>query len=295
MKNGGRKKLFQRRKKSFLKCFDKESRKQNLLYQVDKGIKMVKISKIVGSVGRCVDFNIDFKPQRENMQERLDSAKSALKLGISLPPIELYKVKDEYYVVDGHHRVAAAKELRKKYFEAHIIEYLPPKDSLENTLYYAKLDFEYETGLERVNFSRPAEYKKAISQIRNHYLYLKSNKDKKITFKEAAYHWFCNIYQPLTRTIEKEKVVNQFKNVTSGDIYLYISDQLQLRNRKRDYYISLSEALKEAYLLREETRLLTSPENFKEKIKKILFPCYYLKRCPYLRRLGGRGKYLFKV
>lgn len=245
---------------------------------------MVEISKIVGSVGRSADFDINFKPRGEDRQGRLNSAKLALKLGISLPSIELYKVKDEYYVVDGHHRVAAAKELRKKYLEAHIIEYLPPKNSLENILYYAKLDFEYETGLEKVNFSRPAEYEKTIFQIKNYYLYLKKNKDEKITFKEAANYWFYNIYQPLTRTIEKEKIVNQFKNVTSGDICLYISEQLQLKNKEENYF-NLSEALKEAYLLREEARLLLSSEDFKEKIKN------YLRKYSYLQSLG-KGKFI---
>jgi len=50
----------------------------------------------------------------------------------------------------------------------------------------------------------------------------------------------------------------------------------------------LSEALKEASLLREETRLLTSSEDFKEKIKRFLFPYLYLEKYPYLQKLGRK-------
>jgi len=277
--------MLRKRKKLLLKCFEEESRQQNLLYRVDRGIKMVQINKITGSVGRCVDFDVNFEPQGEHIQERLNSAKFALESGINLPPVELYKIRDEYYVVDGHHRIAAARKLGKKYLEAHVIEYLPPQDSLKNILYHTKLDFEYETGLEGLNLSKPDGYEEILSQIKNHYHYLKKDEDEKITFKEAASHWFHNIYQPLIKRIEKEKITHHFRNVTAGDIYLYISTQLQLRNRKKGHYISLSQALREVNLLGEETRLLISKEDLKEKIKRIIFPCYYLRVCPYLQPL----------
>jgi ParB-like chromosome segregation protein Spo0J len=48
--------------------------------------------------------------------------------GKSLPPLELYKVKapdqpSQYYVVDGNHRVAMAKQLGVDSLDAHVVEY----------------------------------------------------------------------------------------------------------------------------------------------------------------------------
>jgi len=55
--------------------------------------------------------------------------------GIALPPIEVYKARlrrrrgerdtvvTEYYVVDGHHRVAMARKLGQDYLDAHVVEY----------------------------------------------------------------------------------------------------------------------------------------------------------------------------
>ena len=55
--------------------------------------------------------------------------------GKILPPLELYKLKPrrqvgaeeravtEYYVVDGHHRVAMARKLGQDYLDAHVVEH----------------------------------------------------------------------------------------------------------------------------------------------------------------------------
>jgi hypothetical protein len=54
--------------------------------------------------------------------------------GLPLPPVELYKIKgprdqkgaapvSEYYVVDGHHRVAMARKLGQAFLDARVVEY----------------------------------------------------------------------------------------------------------------------------------------------------------------------------
>jgi hypothetical protein len=37
--------------------------------------------------------------------------------------------------LDGNHRVAAARQLQQRTIAAHIVEYLPSKQTLENILY----------------------------------------------------------------------------------------------------------------------------------------------------------------
>jgi hypothetical protein len=54
--------------------------------------------------------------------------------GNALPPVKLYKLtrrssaredspQSEYYVVDGHHRVAMARKLGQDFLDAHVTEY----------------------------------------------------------------------------------------------------------------------------------------------------------------------------
>ena len=43
-----------------------------------------------------------------------------MRLGRPLKPVELSQIKDEYYVLDGNHRIAAAKEFGHDEILAHI-------------------------------------------------------------------------------------------------------------------------------------------------------------------------------
>ncbi len=54
--------------------------------------------------------------------------------------------KNEYFVLDGNHRVAAAKEMGYESIDAHILEFLPSRNSLENILYREKIKFRDKTG-----------------------------------------------------------------------------------------------------------------------------------------------------
>ena len=51
-----------------------------------------------------------------------------LENGDRLPPLELYKLGFGYYVLDGHHRVAAARLLDMIEIEAEVVEFVPIAD-----------------------------------------------------------------------------------------------------------------------------------------------------------------------
>ena len=54
-------------------------------------IKAVAIHKIVGSQGRCTDFDAGFNPLNENTRDRWLSVARARLLGVPLPPVELIR------------------------------------------------------------------------------------------------------------------------------------------------------------------------------------------------------------
>src|SRR5260370_39542404 len=68
--------------------------------------------------------------------------------GKALPPRELYKLRrrastpggtprSEYFVVDGHHRVAMARRLDQHFVDAHVVEYRAPEPPSEAQLAHA--------------------------------------------------------------------------------------------------------------------------------------------------------------
>jgi hypothetical protein len=117
----------------------------------DRGYKEIPTTKIVGSVGRAQNLRSDFFYKSGRVTARFTSIGRAMAEGRTLPPLEVYKVKmgrpandareqkpvTEYYVVDGHHRVAMAKKLGQDYLDAHVVEYrlapgqAPPSRTIE--------------------------------------------------------------------------------------------------------------------------------------------------------------------
>jgi hypothetical protein len=86
------------------------------------GVHQVPISAIVGSVDRYHDFDRKFLPTQTHTRPRWESVDRATLTDVILPPIQLYKVGNIYFVKDGNHRVSVAKEKGAEYIDAEIID-----------------------------------------------------------------------------------------------------------------------------------------------------------------------------
>lgn len=84
------------------------------------GLQQVPLEKIVGS-GRYRDFDLAFKPLRQENNGRWQSIAHARRQGISLPPPLLYQVGDAFIVEDGNHRVSVARSSGQEYIAANVI------------------------------------------------------------------------------------------------------------------------------------------------------------------------------
>src|SRR5215213_354559 len=94
----------------------------NRLY---RGTRVVEVDGIVGSVGRWRDFDGSFLPARASMGDRWKRIDRAFQRGEDLPPVELYKIGEAYFVVDGHHRVSVARYHEVPTVEASVAEFHP--------------------------------------------------------------------------------------------------------------------------------------------------------------------------
>jgi hypothetical protein len=94
----------------------------NRLY---RGLKVVEADQIVGSVGRWRDFDRFFLPARASARERWKRIDRAFHRAEDLPPVELYKIGEAYFVVDGHHRVSVARYHDVPTVEAAVAEFHP--------------------------------------------------------------------------------------------------------------------------------------------------------------------------
>ena len=224
-------------KRGELKSFYEKQKEEEAVPSRDLGEKEVSIAKIIGSVGRYHDFDSQFRRKKGHVPERLKQIKAAISEGKCLPPVKLYKIKDEYYVLDGNHRVAAAKEFGKKTINAQIIEYLSTKETLENILYREKVDFESKTELdESIELTEIGQYAYLLKQIAEHQLFLEQTEGKTVSQKNAAEDWYNTIYQPLVGIIKRSGFANAFPERTLADLYAYISFYQWEKGRKKRRY-----------------------------------------------------------
>jgi hypothetical protein len=95
--------------------------------RVRRGIRVVDTDRIVGSVGRSKDFDRRFSPLRASTGERWKRVDVAFHRGEDLPPVNLYKLDGDYFVLDGNHRVSVARFHGLRTVEAEVTEFLPPR------------------------------------------------------------------------------------------------------------------------------------------------------------------------
>lgn len=85
------------------------------------GIQTVPLRQIRGSACRSHDFDSLFHPRRSHNKSRWLTIAVARQMGTILPPVELVRVGDVYFVQDGHHRVSVARAMGQACIEAEVV------------------------------------------------------------------------------------------------------------------------------------------------------------------------------
>src|SRR5918993_6004180 len=90
----------------------------------DLGEQVIDVDSVVGSVDRTTGFDRLFRPTSDEVERRFERIDVALRRGEEMPPIDVYRIGDVHFVIDGHHRVAVARALGWKTINAHVTEVL---------------------------------------------------------------------------------------------------------------------------------------------------------------------------
>ena len=223
-----------------IKSFREQQQKEGAFDGKDQGMRPVRLDQVVGSVGRYQDFDSRFRLRKALPAERLDKIKQMMQKGRAIPPVKLFQIKDEFYVLDGNHRVAAAKALGRDYIDARIVEFLPTKNSLENLLYRERAAFAEATGLKAdIDLTELGQYAYLVRQIEEHHGFLSRSSKQAVSFQEAAADWYRTIYGPLATIVERSHLPAAFPKRTVSDLYTYISFHQWEKGRQRKYGIGI--------------------------------------------------------
>ncbi len=216
----------------------KEAGRHNL------GLQDIPLAAIVGSVGRTRDFDRNFLPLQQEDAERWARVKVAGMGEKGLPPIEVYKIGESYFVLDGNHRVSIARQQGMETISAMVVEVqtrapLPADAQPDDLILGAEYaDFLEYTQLDKMKpevdlrVSVPGLYKKLEIHIAVHRCYIETNEAQMCrTVPEAASYWYDEAYLPLIETIRERGILRDFPGLTETDLYLWITEnQEQLRD-----------------------------------------------------------------
>lgn len=227
------------KKQENLKSFAEVQKEENAYNSVNLGIKEIPLGKIVGSVEKYSYFDKNFVPKNNIVKQRWISIYTAYMAETMLPPVILYKIKDDYYVYDGNHRVSVAKFLNFASIEAEVEEFLPTKDTKDKVIYREHMFFEKETGIEGIILSEPIKYKYLREEIESYTNLLSKRRNKEFTLKEGAAKWFKEVFLPIKVLLEENNIEeSQKKNI--NDIFMFVLDH--------KYYLSKNEGKNKGYL-----------------------------------------------
>ncbi len=217
------------------------------------GLQTVPLDKIVGSESRYNDFDRAFLPRQTHTRDRWINIDKAHYQEIQLPPVELYKIGDVYFVRDGNHRVSVARERGQEFIDAYVTEIdVPVPITPETDLQDLVLKQEYAafleaTGLDKirpgatVELTIPGQYEKLLEHIAAHRWFLGEKRGAEVPYEEAVASWYDNVYMPLVNIIRAQNILEDFPGRTEADLYIWIIEhQWYLREAYGD--ISMEEA-----------------------------------------------------
>lgn len=219
-----------------LLSYDDVAKKLRLQQRTERGIHNIPLDAIVGSVGRYTDFTRTFLPLQDSDRERWVSVKAAMRGDAGLPAIEVYKVGEVYFVLDGNHRVSIARQEGLKSIEAHVVEFktdvkLKPETNLDDLIVKAEyVEFIEKTDLANarpnvdLSVTIPGQYEKLLEQIDVCKYIDEDEKKMSISLQAAAADWYDTLYIPLAEAIRDRELLQWFPGRTITDLYIWISE-----------------------------------------------------------------------
>jgi hypothetical protein len=193
------------------------------------GLASIPVRQIVGTEGRGGDFDRDFLPRKPVLGERWRRVERTFPEG-DFPPIVAYQLGDAYFVIDGHHRVAIARQRGMDTIDAEVTElrarwHLPADADIVQLIHAdQEWTFMHESGLAaappqaRIRFSRPSGYVELLENVQIHGYHLMLSAGRALPPSEIAADWYDRVYRPAVGAIRREGLDAAFPEQTEPDL-----------------------------------------------------------------------------
>jgi hypothetical protein len=195
------------------------------------GVEVVPLDAIVGTVDRDRDFDRSFRPTSGRVRSRWENIAAAMRRGESLPPVDLVRIGEIYFVRDGHNRVSVARALGRRDIDAFVTE-VTTRVGAGKTITLADLPFKSH---ERVFFERvplpanareeiqltdPWDYARLAEHVEAWGFRTSQERHEAIGRRETAFQWLENEYRPVVEMLREADLIGAG---TETEAYMRVS------------------------------------------------------------------------
>jgi hypothetical protein len=196
----------------------------------DLGLQVVELDTIVGSVDRTRDFDRSFRPTSAKARERWQGIATAVRRGVAMPPVDLYRIGELHFVRDGHHRVSVARAMHHPTIEAYVTEIITevavgreirPHDlplKTHERLFFERVPLPAELR-HRIRPSNRSAYPKLAEGVEAWGMRAMQARNTFMTREQVANAWFEEEYDPVVQMLEEVGLTSEG---TETDAYIAV-------------------------------------------------------------------------
>lgn len=217
------------------------------------GTLVIPLDRVVGSVNRVDEFDRGFRPTTARTQSRWERLAMAMRRGDRIPPIDVFKVGDLYFVQDGHHRVSVAKTLGWDIIEADVTEVRTALSSAGVTgradldrkhwrrIFLARVPL---TGQARAEFdvTDPASYHRLAEMVEAWGARLMHAERTYLDKQTVAARWHAEEYLPVLAMIDEVGLRRPAEK--DADAYLRVACERYELTREHTWDVEILESLR---------------------------------------------------
>jgi hypothetical protein len=207
------------------------------------GVEVVALEAIVGTVDRGREFDRSFRPTSARVRSRWEHIAAAMRRGEPMPPVDLLRIGEIYFVRDGHHRVSVARALGLSEIDARVTQVVT-RVGAERAITIADLPVKSH---ERVFFERvplpddarkeillsdPWDYGKLAEAVEAWGFRTTQDRGEPINRRETAFLWLESEYRPVVTMLREADLIG---DQTETEAYLRVSAQRYRLLRTHDW------------------------------------------------------------
>jgi hypothetical protein len=197
------------------------------------GLQVVALDAIVGTVDRGRDFDRRFRPTSRRVRSRWEQIATAMRRGEAMPPVDLLRIGEIYFVRDGHHRVSVSRALGREDIDAYVtdvvtrvgadrtitVEDLPLKS--HERIFFERVPLPDEARPE-IRFSDPWDFSVLAEAVEAWGFRAMHDRLAPLDRRETADLWLETEYRPVVAMLREADMIGRG---TETEAYLRVAEE----------------------------------------------------------------------